>query len=167
MAQRSSTSECRADESGLTGSARFTKGILETHYSKETQLAISQVEIPENPPPNWSAEGTLDHIGDNYRVVANEQIIEGNVITVRAAHMYLLGPIAVGESIVGQVTCGLSAAKISTAPPVTVAKTRNSATTVADGVVTPRPPGPGASLVGQSRVRFRPIHRRVVTIQRF
>jgi LPXTG-motif cell wall-anchored protein len=125
-------SECRADESGLTGSVRFSKGIVETHYSKETQLAISHTDIPDNPPPGWSEEGTLDHIGDHYKVVANEQIIEGNVITVRAAHMYLLGPIAVGDSIVGQVTCGLSAAKISTAPPVTVAKARNSPTTLPD-----------------------------------
>lgn len=127
-------SECRADESGLSGSVRFTKGILETHYSKETQLAISHVEIPDNPPANWTAEGTLDHIGDNYRVVANEQIIEGNVITVRAAHMYLLGPIAVGDSIIGQTTCGLSAAKVSTAPPVTAAaKATNNSTSLPDG----------------------------------
>jgi hypothetical protein len=123
-------SECRADESGLTGSVRFSKGIVETHYSKETQLAISHTDIPDNPPPGWSEEGTLDHIGDHYRVVANEQIIEGDVITVRAAHMYLLGPIAVGDSIVGQVTCGLSAGKISTAPPVTVAKASTSPTTL-------------------------------------
>lgn len=111
------SSTCRADENGVTASTTVTKGIVETSYDTETQLAATTQEIPENPPPNTAVEGTIDHVGDRFRIVFNEQVVDGDTITVSAAHMYLLGNIAVGDMIVGQSVCGLSADDGSTAPP--------------------------------------------------
>ncbi len=69
------------------------------------------VTLPTNPAPNTTYEGHL-HIGsktDTFRWVFNEQISNADgSITVNAAHQYLLGPMATGELIVGQVVCGIT-----------------------------------------------------------
>ena len=111
-------STCRADQSGVTGSATFRNGIVETSYDAGTQEPVTTEPIPERPAPNTAMEGTIDHVGDRFRVVLNEQVVEGDTIIVRAVHMYLLGPIAVGDLIIGQSVCGLSADDDgSTTPP--------------------------------------------------
>ncbi|MGH9177882.1 MAG: hypothetical protein ACRD0N_04935 [Acidimicrobiales bacterium] len=125
------TSTCRADESGVTGSATITEGIVETSYDVETQEPKTKVEVPAKPAPNTAFEGMLDHIGDRFRIVYNEQVVEGDTIIVRAAHMYLLGDIAVGDMIVGQTVCGLSPdADGSTAPPTTAPGSAGPATSL-------------------------------------
>lgn len=110
-------STCRADGSGVSGSATFTKGVVETSYDPETQEPASSQEVPDRPAPNTAIEGTIDHVGDAFRIVLNEQVVDGDTIVVRAVHMYLLGPIAVGDMIIGQSVCGLSADDGSTTPP--------------------------------------------------
>lgn len=102
-------STCSASASGVSGSTTITGGKLETKYDTSTQLATTTEDIPANPGVNFTRTGTLDHIGDSYRVVYNEQITEGDSITVNAVHMFLLGPTAVGELVIGQSKCGLSA----------------------------------------------------------
>ncbi len=102
-------STCSASASGVSGSTTITGGKLETKYDTSTQLATATEDIPANPGVNFTRTGTLDHIGDSYRVVYNEQITQGDSITVNAVHMFLLGPTAVGELVIGQSTCGLSA----------------------------------------------------------
>ncbi|MDQ4069613.1 MAG: hypothetical protein M3203_09135, partial [Actinomycetota bacterium] len=93
----------------ITGSTTIVNGVLETRYDPETQLPVETEPIPTNPPVNYTREGTIDHVGDRYRIVFNEQVMNPDgSLTVRAAHMYLLGPIAVGDMIVGEVTCGLA-----------------------------------------------------------
>ena len=113
------SSTCTADQDGVSGSASIVNGTVETSYDAESQEPITIEDIPEDPEPNTAIEGTIDHVGDRFRVVFNEQIIDGDTITVRAAHMYLLGDIAVGDMIIGQSVCGLSADDGSTAPPTT------------------------------------------------
>jgi hypothetical protein len=102
-------STCSASASGVSGSTTITGGKLETKYDTSTQLATTTEDIPANPGVNFTRTGTLDHIGDSFRVVYNEQITEGDSITVNAVHMFLLGPTAVGELVIGQSKCGLSA----------------------------------------------------------
>jgi len=64
--------------------------------------------VPLNPPVDWFRDGTLDHVGDHYRVIFNEQIINPDgSITVNAAHMKLLGPTAIGDMYIGSSTCGV------------------------------------------------------------
>jgi hypothetical protein len=61
-----------------------------------------------HPPVNYTRSGTIDHVGDRWRIVLNEQIENPDgSLTVNAAHMFLLGPIAVGEMIIGSSTCGV------------------------------------------------------------
>lgn len=127
------SSTCRADASGVTGSTRITEGIVETSYDAETQEPATTEAISESPPPNTAVEGTIDHVSDRFRIVFNEQVVEGDTIVVRAAHMYLLGPIAVGDLIIGQSVCGLSAdADGSTTPPTQAASVTSVLTTLPD-----------------------------------
>ncbi|MDP9387534.1 MAG: hypothetical protein M3Q48_06285, partial [Actinomycetota bacterium] len=141
------SSTCRAEEGGVTGSVKVTEGIVETSYNAETQLPATTVDIPADPRPNTVVEGTIDHVGDRFRVVFNEQIVDGDTIIVRAAHMYLLGDVAVGDLIVAQSVCGLSAGDASTAPP-TMVPVEATGTALADEAATTG--GPGSELDARS-----------------
>lgn len=101
-------STCVADEDGVTATTTVTGGVVETSYDPDTQLPETTEDVPEEPEPGHTVEGTIDHVGDRFRIVYNEQIEnpDGSV-TVNAAHMYLLGDIAVGDLIIGQSTCGV------------------------------------------------------------
>jgi hypothetical protein len=57
-----------------------------------------------------SSTCTASNVGDNFKVVYNEQIpgADGS-ITVNAVHMSLLGPTAVGDLIIAQSVCGRGA----------------------------------------------------------
>ncbi|HEX2192928.1 MAG TPA: hypothetical protein VHH09_07010 [Acidimicrobiales bacterium] len=103
------TSTCEAKESGATGSATIRGGRLETAYNPDTQEPTTVEDVPTNPAPNFERTGTITHVGDNWRIVFNEQIREGGTLTVNAMHMYLLGPIAKGNLIIGQTRCGVNA----------------------------------------------------------
>lgn len=111
------SSTCTAKEGSVTGSTTVTKGIVETSYDPETQEAVTTKSIPEKPAPNTSVEGTIDHVGDRFRVVFNEQVMDGGTLTVRAVHLYLLGNIAVGDMIIGESVCGITAVAAAPVPP--------------------------------------------------
>ncbi len=55
----------------------------------------------------------IEGVGDSFRYVFNEHVrnLDGS-LTVQAAHLYLLGPTAVGDLFIGTVECGV------TLPPV-------------------------------------------------
>ena len=108
-------STCTASDEGVTGSTSLNGAVLETKYDVNTQEPIASVALAASPAVNTELFGTIDHVGDRFRVVLNEQIKNADgSLTVNAAHMYLLGPIAVGEMIIGQSVCGMSAADPST-----------------------------------------------------
>jgi len=115
-------STCTADESGATGSVRFKNAILATSTDESGEPKDTE-PIPDNPPVNYTRTGQITNVGDNWRITYNEQIkaADGS-LTVNAIHMWLLGPIAVGEQIVGQTRCGVThvAGSPVTAPPTTV-----------------------------------------------
>ena len=111
-------STCTASESGVTGSTRLVNAVM----SKATTPAgepLNEERIPDNPPVNYTREGVLTNVGDRYRIVYNEQFVDpdGGSITVNAVHMYLLGDIAVGEQIIGQVRCSVRGAPFANTPP--------------------------------------------------
>ena len=107
-------STCTAKESGVTASATIASGKVETKYDADTQLAVSTQPVPANPAPNTEISGTVDHVGDTFRVVFNEQTKNADgSITVNGAHLYLLGPSAVGDLIIAQSRCSTSAAAAS------------------------------------------------------
>lgn len=110
-------STCTATDSGATGSTRFVNATM----SKATTSAGEPTEeekIPDNPPVNYTRTGVLTNVGDRYKIVYNEQFVDPDgSITVNAVHMYLLGDIAVGESIIGQVRCSSHGAAFADTPP--------------------------------------------------
>ncbi len=148
------SSTCTANQGGVTGSATINGGVVETKYDPSTQEPTRSEPVPVNPAPNTAVEGTMDHVGDRFRIVFNEQIVKGDTITVRAAHMYFLGNVAVGDMIVGQSVCGLSTDDGSTAPPTTAPDPNAPPTTEAAGTVPPDPElsaGPTKSESGDGR----------------
>lgn len=131
-------SSCTADEDGTEATTTVMGGVVETSYDPETQLPATTEEVPENPEPGYAVEGTIDHVGDRYRIVFNEQVENGDgSTTVYAAHMYLLGDIAVGDLYVGKAVCGV------TATPTTDAGATSSETASASPA--PASPSPTAT----------------------
>ena len=110
FAASSLASTCTASESGVGGSTTITGGILVTDNGDADHDRVT-VTLPTNPAPNTTYEGRL-RIGsriDTFRWVFNEQIANADgSLTVNAAHEYLLGPIATGDLIIGQVVCGVT-----------------------------------------------------------
>jgi hypothetical protein len=130
---------CSADGSGATGSTRFVNAVIA--LSTDTEGNPTGIEpVPDNPPANYTKEGQLTNVGDNFRIVYNEQIkAPDGSITVNAVHMYLLGPIAVGESIIGQVRCSTGGA-VPPGPSVPTTPTSSAPTTSVTSPSSSAPP---------------------------
>ena len=136
-------SSCTATEADISsGSTTVTNGTLQTD-SGDDDLTNTipdhspvTVTLPANPPPNTSYDGHI-HPGnstDNFRYVFNEQIRNPDgSITINAAHQYLLGPTAVGDLIVGQSVCRVTAAPDTTGPKVLRTAPTANATRIARG----------------------------------
>ena len=144
-------STCTANESGVTGSVRLVNAVM----SKSTTPAgepLEEEKVPDNPPVNYTRTGVLTNVGDRYRIVYNEQFVEpdGKTITVNAVHMYLLGDIAVGEQIIGQVRCSVSGAQFPNTPPTVVQPPGTAPTTTAVQPTSTVPGGPTTQLTTPS-----------------
>jgi uncharacterized repeat protein (TIGR01451 family) len=119
-------SSCTASETAASGSTTITGGTLQTdNGDSDPTNSIPDhppvtVTLPTNPAPNTSYDGHV-HIGnttDTFTWVFNEQIVNPDgSITVNAAHEYLHGPSAVGDLILGQVVCGVTAGAPPPPPP--------------------------------------------------
>ncbi|MDP9074825.1 MAG: hypothetical protein M3N98_11755 [Actinomycetota bacterium] len=100
------TSTCTAKQGQQSGSTGIVKGVLVTKTDASGN-PLKSVKIPANPPPNDTFTGTINTVGDKFKYVFNEQVINPDgSITVNAAHDYLLGPTAKGDLIIGQSVCG-------------------------------------------------------------
>ncbi|HWH34651.1 MAG TPA: hypothetical protein VNT56_04955 [Acidimicrobiales bacterium] len=133
-------SECTATPAGLSGSATLSDATLVLRTDEESGEPAEEVDVPADPEPNTTLGGTIDHVGDTFRVVFNEQIEAGGILTVNAVHVYFgqdaegaaTGGVAQGEAILGQAVCGLSAstgADPATAPTSTSVSTGEATTT--------------------------------------
>jgi hypothetical protein len=133
-------STCIATEADTSsGSTTITTGSLQvSEGDPNVEGDETVIQVPTNPAPNTTYEGVYESTGDSFRYVFNEQIVDPNdgSIAVNAAHQYLLGPVAVGDLIVGQSVCGVTATTTPTGitPPkvVRTAPTAN-ATGIAPG----------------------------------
>ncbi len=105
------SSTCTASATGVTGSSTFTGATLRTSEGNpDADGDETEVAIPASPAPNTTHNGTIEAVGDTFRYVFNEQVRSADgSITVNAAHLYLLGPTAIGELIIGQSRCGITA----------------------------------------------------------
>ncbi len=134
------SSTCSADAAGVTGSSTIAGGQLVTKTDPITGEPVVTRTIGSTPAPNTVLIGTVDDVGDSFKAVFNEQILNADgSITVNAYHLYLLGPSAVGDLTVGQSTCGVtSAAKADALPaPEAVGPAAEGAVPAADEVGTP------------------------------
>ncbi len=112
------SSTCTATRTTLGGSSRIVNGRLVTSTDPSTGDPATEVTFPHDwaPAPNTEYRGTLNHVGDSWRIVFNEQILGPETITVNAVHMYLLGPTAVGDMVIGSSRCGVVTSAANAAP---------------------------------------------------
>ena len=103
---RSVLAACQATASGTTIAVQLVDAVVVTS-TWEFGIPRTSVNVPSNPPPNYTVPFTINNVGDRGRVVFNERILnpDGST-TVNAVHMYMEGPIAVGDMIIGQARCG-------------------------------------------------------------
>jgi len=129
-------STCTASETGVGGTTTVTAGSLFTDngndangdgdYGDPGEHPPVEVPLPTAPAPNTTYDGHVHVNGgsDIFRYVFNEQIVNfDGSITVNAAHQYLIGPTAVGDLIIGQVVCGVTAATTTTTTTLPVTTT--------------------------------------------
>lgn len=109
------SSTCSASPLGATGSVSVSGGKLTT--SEGSNLASDAddtvVTLPASPAANTSFTGKIETVGDSFRLVLNEQTTSAGGITVNAAHLFLLGPTATGDVIIGQSRCGATTSAVS------------------------------------------------------
>lgn len=102
------SSSCSADASGTAVTTTITSGVVGTRYDDSGERIESEA-VPTSPAPGYTIEGTLN-TGDSFRIVFNEQqVLDDGSVSVIAAHLYLLGPTAVGDVVIGHSACGLTA----------------------------------------------------------
>ncbi|MEO5679392.1 MAG: hypothetical protein ABIS47_06965, partial [Acidimicrobiales bacterium] len=102
------TSTCTGSATGVSGSTTLANAKLVTKTDQSGNPSVT-APVPDQPAPNTVQTGTLDNVGDSFRVVFNEQIATADFITVNAVHMFLLGPTATGELVIGQSRCAKAA----------------------------------------------------------
>lgn len=99
------SSRCKATDSGSTGSATITNGVVVTAADADGNPTTT-VTVPTPTPKNFTVRGKTNN-GERFRIVFNQQMVDADgTRTVNAVHQYLLGPIAVGEMVIAQSICG-------------------------------------------------------------
>ncbi len=131
-------STCTATEAGRSGSTTVTNGRLQTSEGNPNVEGDEVfVNIPANPPPNYTVNGTIETVGDNFQAIFNEQITNPDgSITVYAYHLRLLGPTGVGDVFVGKSECGVTGTGIVT----TTTSSTTAPTTTTTSTTTTLPP---------------------------
>ena len=88
------SSTCTASESGVIGSTTITGGtLIVSEGDPDVEGDETIVTIPTNPAPNTTYNGVIEGVGDSFRAVFNEQIVNPDgSLTVNAYHLYLLVP---------------------------------------------------------------------------
>jgi hypothetical protein len=100
---------CQRSGSTTVASVQVSNGFVETSTDPNTGEVTSTQAIPSSPTAGLTINGTLNHIGDSFSIVFNEQTTNADGSkTVVGAHMYLLGPTAVGDMVVASATCGVT-----------------------------------------------------------
>lgn len=112
-------STCTATESSLSGSTTITNGrLVLSNPDPDVEGEPGEVIVvpPVNPVPGTEYSGEIAEVHDFYRIVFNEQIRTPDTLTVNGAHMYLLGPVAIGDMVIAQSKCGVTASSFNQAP---------------------------------------------------
>ena len=104
FAAASVRSTCRASNSGVKASTTITRGVVVTATDAGGAPKATKA-VPTTPPVNHTVKGTVA-TGDAFKLVFNEQKKgRDGTVTVAAVHLYLLGPLAVGDVVVAESYC--------------------------------------------------------------
>jgi hypothetical protein len=99
-------SKCTATATRHTLSATITNGVVATATDGNGD-PTTRVAVPSPTPANYTVRGQISNVGDSFKIVFNEHLDNGDgSYTGNGAHMYLLGPTAVGDKIIAQSRCG-------------------------------------------------------------
>ena len=97
-------STCTASKSGVKVSTAITKGVVVTAMDANGNPKTTKA-VPAKPPVNHRITGKVA-TGDTFNIVFNEQKKKRDgTMTVVAVHLYLLGPVAVGDVVVAESHC--------------------------------------------------------------
>jgi hypothetical protein len=97
---------CTATTTGRTFTVQLGNAVVVTSTDRFGNPRTA-VAVPPDPPWGFTVPFVIDNFGDHGVVVFNERI--GNPdgsTTVNAVHMYMQGPIAIGDMVIGQARCG-------------------------------------------------------------
>jgi hypothetical protein len=101
--------QCTRSGATTIASVTVSSGFVETSTDPNTGDVTSTQSIPTSPTAGTRINGTLDHIGDSFHIIFNEQTTNADGSkTIVGAHMYLEGPIAVGDMVIASATCGVT-----------------------------------------------------------
>ncbi len=97
---------CTATHAGKTFTVQLSNAVVDTSTDAEG-YPLTQVAVPSNPPINYTVPFELSNMGDHGVIVFNERVNnpDGST-TLNAVHMYMQGPIAIGDMVIGQARCG-------------------------------------------------------------
>lgn len=137
-------SSCTATAGGVTASTNVVGGVVQTSQGDpDVGGDETNVAVPPNPAPNTVVPGALETVGDRFRYVFNEQVVNPDgSITVYAVHLQLLGPTAVGDVYVGGVTCGVGGTGGTSTTLTESSTTTSSSTTPSSSTTSATSPGP-------------------------
>ena len=97
-------STCTASKSGVKALTTITRGVVVTATDAGGNT-VTSTPVPASPPVNHTVKGT-NSTGDAFRLVFNEQKKNRDgTVTVVAVHLYLIGPLAVGDVVVAESYC--------------------------------------------------------------
>jgi hypothetical protein len=103
---RSVVGACTAGTWGKTLTAQLVDAfvVTTTDFFGNPRTTVA---VPRLPPVNYTVPFTINNVGDHGTLVFNERLDnpDGST-TVNAVHMYLQGPTAIGDMVIGQARCG-------------------------------------------------------------
>lgn len=109
-------STCSASLSGTAGGVTITNGTLVTSTNSNGDPVTSET-IASSPAVNDTHTGTINNVGDSFKIVFNEQVANADgSLTVYGFHLYLLGPTAKGDIYVAKAQCGVTSTNVNHAP---------------------------------------------------
>ena len=130
-------STCTASESGVTGTTTIMGGLLVTSTDADGKPVTTEA-IPIEPDVNYTRTGTINDVGDSYKIVLNEQIEDPvtGALTVNAAHIYFIGPTTEGDIVIASSTCGVAVTAGTTTTSGLTTTTAGDTTTTTEATTT-------------------------------
>ena len=110
-------STCTASTAGVSGSVAVSPGAVLVTSTDSNGNPVTTVTVPTSPAPNTTYTGTINTVGDSFKYVFNEQVVNADgSLTVDGYHEYLLGPTATGDVHIAKSQCGVTVTTSNAAP---------------------------------------------------